>query len=220
MIRQDTSISLWNQVFPRATVQTIYEDDSGDIWFGSGFQGIARYHNGKIENYTKAEGLGDNSQFAILPTKNKSLYFIGDQGASRMTKKDDGSIEFKKFNYSTGSSDYPTCQTGIETPAGAVLLGGNQGLFKIDQEEISRTNFANSPRKNYWVTDMKIDKTGRVWVSTMGDGLMICKFDQHDSLQLIRQLKEEDGLSTNIYLRLSIDAEGLIWAGHYSGISG
>ncbi len=218
-INGDNSISLWNQPFERATVQAIHQDNSGDIWLASAFQGIARYRNGKMENYTRDNGLNDNSMFAILQTKNKDLYFIGDQGASQLIKDVDGSIAFKKFNYKSGSSDYPTCKTGIETPAGAILLGSNHGLFRIENEKIGRAIILNAQRKNYWITDMKADSEGRIWVSTVGDGLMLCRFDEKDSLLLVKQIQEENGLATNIYLRLIIDKEGNIWAAHYSGVT-
>ena len=218
-IDSHNQVSLWNHPFERATVQGIHQDNYGDIWFVSAFQGAARYHNGKIENYTRKEGLGDNSLFSILQTKNNDLYFTGDQGASKVIRNADGTISFKKFNYKTGSSDYPTCKTAIETPSGAVLLGSNHGLFRIAGDSITRTTIANTQRKNYWVTDMKADRNGKVWVSTIGDGLMLCRFNDKDNLELIKQLKEEDGLATNIYLRFIIDKDGTIWAGHYSGVS-
>jgi ligand-binding sensor domain-containing protein/putative methionine-R-sulfoxide reductase with GAF domain len=210
--------SFQTKLFADAPVTAILETDSGDVWYASAFQGIAITSKHTSKTFTRKEGLRDNTNFFFLYTKSKQIYTGGDNGVTRISKDQNGKVSFTNFELKTGSNHYPIFRTAIEKPNGSLLFGGNFGLYELKNDSLQQVSITNSTKKNIYVTDMAVSSNGHVWISTMGDGILMCDFS-NEGLKLLKQFTEKDGLSSMIYLDLLMDRNGNLWAAGHAGIT-
>ncbi|MGZ5247933.1 MAG: sensor histidine kinase, partial [Flavitalea sp.] len=212
------SFTFRKKLFAQAPVSDILEDDEGDIWFGSFYQGIGRIRKEKAEVFSKKDGLRDNTNLFFLVTRTKELFTGGDAGITKIIRGQDGQVSFKNYLFTTGNH-YSVFNSGIQQPDGRLLFGSNFGLIELRDDSLRPVSIANAPRKNIFVTDIKLDAGGLAWISTMGDGILVCSFQKDGTLHLVTRLNENDGLASSIYLELLIDHHQLVWAVGHAGIS-
>jgi ligand-binding sensor domain-containing protein len=164
--RGGTSFSFRKKLFEQAPVSDILEDDEGNIWCGSFYEGIALIRNGKETVFTKKDGLRDNTNLFFLYTRSKELFTGGDNGVSKLIHGADGKVSFRNYVLTLGNH-YPVFNTGIQKPDGGFLFGCNFGLFELRDDALKPVSIPNAPRKNFFVTDIKMDGGGLAWISTM-----------------------------------------------------
>lgn len=111
-------------------VTCIFEDKSGNMWFGTKQRGINKYSNGKFTSYGKQQGITNGSISSITQDKNGTLW-IGTAGGGLY--KHDGNA-FVNYRIKDGlSSDYVTLV--ISDEAGNLWVGTNNGLCKFDPQK-------------------------------------------------------------------------------------
>jgi ligand-binding sensor domain-containing protein len=213
-----SSFNAWQSVFPLAPVTDIYEEPDGAIWFTSAYQGISLYENNKLRRFTVDDGLRDNTNFMFFKTSKGELFAGGDNGVSAIIKDKSGQVHFNNYSYRTGSTDYIIVNCGLEKPSGRLVFGSNRGLLQLEKDTLVPATIKNSTRRNYNITDMRTDAHGNVWISTIGDGILICHFE-NDSLQLSEQLNPGNGLPSLLWMRLLIDSNNITWAAGYNGVT-
>jgi hypothetical protein len=211
--------SFRQKIFDRAPVADILEDDEGNNWFGGAYQGIAVHRKGKTQIYTTRDGLRDNTNLFLLYTSSKEIFAGGDNGVTKIISDIYGNVSFKNYFLRTGSTNYPVFKAGIQQPDGNLLFGSSFGLFQIKNDSLRPVNILHSPRHNFFVTDIKLDANDHAWITTMGDGILVCSFEKDGSLTLLSQLGVSEGLASMIYLNLLIDRNATVWAVGHSGIS-
>lgn len=202
----------WQSVFPLAPVSAIHEAADGAIWFASYYQGIALYENGQLHRFTVNDGLRDNSNFIFLKTNKGELLTGGDNGVTIITKNNSGQVSFKNYFFYTGSTDYVIVTSGVESPSGKLFFGSTRGLLEIKDDSLS------TAIPDYNITDMRTDAQGNVWISTIGDGILIGHFE-NDSLKIDERLNLTHGLPSLLCLRLLIDPNNIVWVAGYNGIT-
>lgn len=216
---QQDSFSLWRTSFDRAESETIYEYPDGDLLFTSGYQGVGLLHKNNYRIYTVREGLRDNTNRFLLVTRRHQVYIMGDDGVSEVKKEPGGQLHFLNYKLYTGSTDYAIIKTGVERSNGQLLFGGTHGLHALVNDSLVPVAIKNATRKNYFITDLRIDAQDQAWISTAGDGILLCRFDTQGGLVLKKQFTENDGLSSMVYLRLLTDKDQVIWATDHRGIT-
>lgn len=205
------------QVVPNAEVFSMYEDDKQNLWFGTGYQGIALYKNGRLKNFTTQSGLPDNSHYSFYKSNAGEFWSAGDMGLTRIKKGLNDSVIFQPFFYNT-PVDYHKVYGITEAPDGTIWAGGQLGLFYIE-DTLCTYSLPELHDRKLFVTAIKQDKQGNVWLSTRGHGILCCTFGSDHKLHLKYRLQEEDGLATNTYLSLAFDENNNVWAGSFSGIT-
>lgn len=200
-----------------AEVKSLYEDERGWLWAGTGYQGLALYRNKKVTvfNYGKY-GLHDNSIHFVFSSGAGKLFALGDQGISEIIVGRDESISFKPYYYEPTISTDAAFYTAIAAPGNTIWAGGQEGLFFLRNNAWHRFNLLN---KLVQVNDMKQLPDGSVWIATSGQGILKCIFKNDTALQLIKQYRENEGLNTNLFLNLLVDHRQNIWAASAKGIS-
>ena len=206
------------QVLPSAEIKNIYKDSRGWMWLGSGYQGVVLIKNRDTIRLTKKDGLGSNSNYFIHEDRHGNIYTGGDGGFSRISvDPSSGNYSIKSFYYLNPGDNLQTFQDCVEAGDGSLWLGGQKGLFHLQNDSL--IHFALSGEMNVNISDIKKDKNDNIWITTRGDGIWQCVFDKNNQLKLRKKLSVKDGLQANIYLTLTIDNENDIWAGGYSGIT-
>ena len=98
---------------------------------------------------------------------------------------------------------------------GTIWLAMSKGLLKVDTNNGTQEWANLIPGQTTNVMRVLQDKKGRLWVGTVGDGVIIYE-PATGNTQVIDQAR---GLSNNIVVSLLEDNDGDIWAGTFYGIS-
>jgi hypothetical protein len=207
-----------NQLVPHAEIKSIYEDSRDWLWFGSGYEGIAVVMKNKIWHITKAEGLSNNSNYFFYEDAERNIYTGGDGGFSRINF--DSSLNqfvLKSFYFKVAGENIETFKNCVAGTDGSLWLAGEKGVFHLINDSL--IHYVVNNEINLSVTDIKKDKDNNVWLTTKGDGIWQCYFDDHHLLRQKRIFTKRGGLLSNIYLSITTDNENNIWAGTHSGIT-
>lgn len=206
-------------IFPTAEIKSIYQMPDGDLWFGSGYQGLAQYSKNELR-YFFSEGTGpiDKTFLHFYQGKNGDLWVTGDKNVTRISKKQHSSdtLEFTQYTYKQTVTDNPIIRSLVESPGGKIFVGSTWGLAVIRNNALELAPMHQE--QSFAIADMKKSQDGKVWVATQGNGIMVCQFVQ-DSLVVKRQLTTSDGLSSDIFIKLLVDKDNVVWAIAYNGVN-
>ncbi|MCP5045970.1 MAG: protein kinase [bacterium] len=132
------------------TLNCIYEDDGGVLWFGSN-NGLNRFQNGRFVTFTKRDGLFNNNIYQILEDKKGYLWMSSNKGIFRVLKADlhalaDGKSD-RVQSVSYGKADGMRSiecnggykSAGFKTKDGRLWFPTGKGVVVIDPENI-KTN--------------------------------------------------------------------------------
>ncbi len=220
-IRKDTVLPATNipPVVPNAEVFGMQQDKNGAIWFGTGYQGISCFQQNRLQNFTTKNGLRDNTNVAFLETTNGRLFTCGDHGVSEIiSDKTTGKVTFKNFPYTSNINTYSQFTSLTEDHKGNIWAGSEFGLFKVGKDSLQPIQVVNAPLPVLHITDMKTDNTGKIWLSTLGAGVLSCVINADNTPVLTKQYFK-DGIFKNIgFLNLLFDNTGICWIAAYNGI--
>jgi two-component system, LytTR family, sensor kinase len=214
--KRDTSFQVWPDLGSRAEIKCLYEDENGWLWAGTGYKGLILVKNKKPRTFTADDGLHDNSFSSFLKTRNNKLYAIGDQGLTEIIVDKNDSITFKKHTYTPNITKHAKFYSGIEAPDGSILIGGEEGLFRLKNNSLQPCPINN---RQIAARTIVSDKAGSVWIATDDEGILQCMFTKNNELELARQYTESDGLNTLHYLTILADKDDNIWAGSSKGLT-
>jgi ligand-binding sensor domain-containing protein/putative methionine-R-sulfoxide reductase with GAF domain len=203
-------------VVPKAEAKAMYEDERGWLWTGSGYQGLSVLQNGKLTQYTMKDGVHNLTLFHFLKTSKGKLYATGSEGTTEIIVDAGQKISFKKHLYSPAVSQKAHFYSAIEGPDGRVWLAGEEGIVYLKNDSLHPFRFKNMP---VVVNSMIKDEKGTVWLATNARGILQCKFNAANELEIIKQLTLNEGLHTLSYLHLLADKNNRIWAASSAGIS-
>lgn len=211
--KDPTSFSLWRTVFPKSEVLDIYTTNTGDTWFCSGYEGLSLLRNGQITHYTMEDGLRSNGNYKFLFTSDKELFVCGDNGISKINYGGGNRISFQKYY----TREYTIVTDGIANPDGSLLLGSDHGLMEWRNDSLYNVPIVNTERNNPSITAIKRDKSDQIWLTTLGDGILMCQRSA-DKYVLKKKFTARNGTSSSIYLQLLLDENNIIWATGYKDI--
>jgi signal transduction histidine kinase/ligand-binding sensor domain-containing protein len=204
------------RIVPLAEIFDIYEDERKWLWFGTGYQGIAVYRNGKITRYMAEDGMHDDSIKKFFKSSDGKLYAIGDFGLTEIIVDKKDSVYFKKYKARARISQYGSFFGAIEAPDHTIWLGGEEGLAYLKNDSVHAYKVNG---RDLYVNDIKKEKTGNVWITTGGEGLLYCTFNEEGNLDLIKKYTERDGLNTSTFMSVLPARDGNIWVSSPRGIS-
>ncbi|MCI5144371.1 MAG: hypothetical protein D3923_02325 [Candidatus Electrothrix sp. AR3] len=184
----------------------IYQDNNGALWL-TGVSGLTRFYKGKFNFFSNADGLGDDIVFAAYQDKEGNLWVGTRSGLEQFSES-----KFIIYSQAEGLFD-DTVNATLEDKPGEFLVATNQGLNVIVPrlqkiEKISEDLLQTRIRHLYK------DHSGRVWVSTYGNGLLILK-----DRKIIQHLTTEHGLVADKVRLVIEDRQKNIWVGTPSGLS-
>jgi signal transduction histidine kinase/ligand-binding sensor domain-containing protein len=170
--------------------------DDSIKWVGSNNEGLFKIQNNRIE--TVSHPLLDKITILGL-ARDKHYLWIATDGHGLMQY--DGQM-IKHFNTDNGLSSN-TVNTVCVAPDG-IYAGTNEGVNVIREDKISSLDFL----KNFHVTDITTDVTGRVWIAA-DNGL--ARIDP--ASKFIELEGEKNGYPFNRINSLAFDKEGGLWMG-------
>ncbi len=196
----------------------IYPDKNGWVWYATSMDGLIVDRNGKKEQYTVKDGLGDKGQYLFYKNCKGQLWSGGENGITHVIIGNNDKVSFKNFMVAPGHSEVPLFRSMFESPDKTMWAAGNKGLFVLSQGKLTQWSFPEPTTPWPIVTACAMDSTGQLWISTQGEGLWQCRFNAKHEPELIRQWGVKDGLSTDVILDIHIDRMGRLWVAGQNSI--
>lgn len=169
------------------TVNTIYEDKAGNIWFGTD-EGVSRYDGKSFQNFTTKDELTNSRISSILEDKTGKLWFVADGGLCFYDGKTFTVPSLFKHNNGKGFN----VSSMIEDRKGNILFGaflikekkrisphgvisyGEIGLWRYDGVTIAKVSergasaIIEDKKGNIW-TAGNLEINGKVWALSRFD---------------------------------------------------
>lgn len=191
------------------------------IFFAAILAGIVVLATGQVknslfENYTANEALIDERIHCIFQDSRGWIWIGTDYGVMRFDGYEFTPLELNSKEGSILSSSL--IRRIIEDDRGNIWIGTElQGLFRLDQEHFTLSQFKDNGLSHHSVWDMVINREGKLWVGTeKGLNLFDPETMQFDSSSdsLINK-----HLTGSWIRRLLIDNSGRLWIGTEGGIT-
>ncbi len=179
---------------------------SGVLWIGTRGGGLIRLQNGLFKSYTKDNGLTSNDVWAILETRDKSLWIGNRNGINRLTDEKLETIALPE-KLSTVS-----VRAFLEDRIGRIWVGTRgDGLILVEKSgyRFESRVYGFSGMK---ITELLEDREGNIWVGTAGSGLACIRANQPDPPVFFHA---GDEISFENIECLLEDQVGNIWIGTY-----
>ena len=187
-------------------VTHIYEDKTGNIWFGTE-GGASRYDGNSFRNFTTKEGLPNNDVNSIIEDKT-GRFWIGTRGDACIY---DGKT-FTRLTTKQGHS-FENIRSIIEDKKGNIWLGGSTGLWRYDG-----ASFTNYTTK--FVGNVYEDSKGNILTSsesTTSAGWTLSRYDEQSLLldkPTVIEIKTEEGM----FFGILEDTKENVWFGTLDGV--
>jgi ligand-binding sensor domain-containing protein len=185
----------WSSYIPAIEVNTIDFDPIGNLWCGTGYNGVYMYDGNVWTNYTKEDGLLNNDVNRLSIDSKGNKWFLSSLGLSKF----DG-INWTNYTKEQISSDIYALNDLEIANEDTVYLATDNGLYWYDGID-GHTWVKNFPF--YTAThDLTTDAQNNLWLV---DVWGISKFSS--TFNYITN----DGLDL-LYPKINIDINGNVWA--------
>jgi diguanylate cyclase (GGDEF)-like protein len=108
---------------------------------------------------------------------------------------------------------------------GTVWIGTRRGVVRLDRdgttvERLPTDNADRTRAPNGFVSSLLVDRTGRLWVASFGNGIAVLDHTDAGGRRWFRRLTRADGLPDNSVNMLVQDRSGQIWLSTDLGLAG
>ena len=108
---------------------------------------------------------------------------------------------------------------------GTVWIGTRRGVARLDRdgttvERLPTDNADRTRAPNGFVSSLLVDRTGRLWLSSFGNGIAVLDRTDANGRRWFRRLTTADGLPDNSVNMLVLDRSGQIWLSTDLGLAG
>lgn len=198
-------------------VRKIYQDKSGNLWFGTNVYDLMRYDGNTLEYFDEDDGFGGGRVTGILEDKKGNVWFGTYGGLTKFDGKTFTNLPMPKpeRHFKNDIWSIYLDQQGI------FWVGSIEGIFQFKDGIFIPFPIPKATVKNPdpilsedRITSIVEDEEGAIWFGT--DGFGICKYDG----KKITHITKKNGLPDNNISDLFKDKYGNIWIGTmFGGIS-
>lgn len=195
----------------QSEVETVWEDKYGFIWIGTRF-GLTRYDGQEFRSFyhriNDPTSMGENIVTGIRSDSKGELWLtLYNSGLSRMN-----SLNFTFTNYHPEPGENSLLSEKVNVleidRQDRVWVGTESGLSIYDPRTGKFTNITTLPGRTingFWVSSIKMDTTGNIWVGTKNQGIFIAAKDQ------LALSVAEPGFQPSSINDIDFDAAGRVW---------
>ncbi len=196
---------------PDVQVNTILQDASGFMWFGT-FSGLIRFDGLDFKQYDKSYGLDSNIVTALTLDSNSRIWVGTSRGVS-LLDVELGSFQQIELRVN-GELVHPWVYDVFEGPQGRVWIGTSEGLFSLFQSNsASWVDFGGSLETGA-VRSVVGGSGADAWVGTEKLGVFLID----DNFQVVSHYDQEVlGLGPNGHIRDMLVGDGVLWIGSFGG---
>ncbi len=209
-------------------VLTIYEDKTGNIWFG-GEGGVSRYDGKSFRNFSMKEILSNNNFATIINAKtlesipniitrekqpNNSINSVLEDQTGKFwfsTRREVYVYNGETFTVFRNKDGNPfmNVRTIIEDKKGNIWLGGQDGLWRYDGNTF--TNFTEN-----FVGQVYEDKKGNIWTTSVranGSTWILSRYDEKSLSDIRPTVTQINPNSGRLIFGIFEANDGNIWFG-------
>lgn len=193
-------------------VRNIVEDQQGNLWFGTNHFGVMRYNGQRLDYFGQEQGFPGTRVTGMLVDHDGSVWFASSDGLVKFQDE-----RFTTFTTANGlPSDYTWSlllddkeQLWVGTQNGLCIFDGEKCIpFDYPKAPVNNPEVMVSPDR---VSGLMQDDSGRVWISTDGQGITI-----YDGVHF-SFLTKADGLTDDNISEMFQAFDGRIWIGSMLG---
>jgi ligand-binding sensor domain-containing protein/GGDEF domain-containing protein len=199
------------------TVQTIYQDKTGFMWFGTQ-EGLNRYDGKETRVYRYSAGnefsVSHDVIRSINEDSNGQLWVATSGGLSRYLPGEDSFVRVKVYD---NEEEVLRFNTLYLDNSGVMWIGSDgNGVYQLSNESDNQIEkYTQLDALNQ--SDVRAifeDSRGRIWVGTDGQGVFLISNNQVQHFEP----KEQKGALSNARIRtVEEDSKGRIWIGTRGG---
>jgi len=204
-------------VFPLAEIMCMYEDAQNDLWFGSGYQGIARLKNNHLTYWKDTGFLKDNNCEALFAADNNNILACTEHGVTLIDPLAADPLK-THYPFEKDYSRYPELFGCYKTGDGKYFFYGSTGLYQLHNNKLVDDSVVGMGINNLYINRIAVDKKGNVWIATLGKGLLQCRY-QNGHFILLQQYTVKKGTASDIALSVLVDKNDNVWWGDYMSIT-
>ncbi|HCE58880.1 MAG TPA: hypothetical protein DER09_13885 [Prolixibacteraceae bacterium] len=217
-------------------VITVFEDFSGNLWFGHQGQGISilKLKRKEFKTFRKdinsSKSLSSNTVMCFEQSGDE--FFIGCRtGGLNVIKKSEleaasPKFELIKWPVNTYQFEWTEQIWDIEKQSDSIFwVGTNLGLFKLEKKSGSwRVEpFRGSPAIDYNIRKIYIDKNGNIWCGTFSYGLLFIPDPRQNksgkNFQFTSNPDDQTSLTDNTIISIFTDSKNRFWVGTENGLN-
>ena len=193
-------------------VSSIFQDQKGVLWFGTGGYGatgygVSRYDGQVWTTFTKKNGLASDKLLSIIQDREGHIWF-GTQGGG--VSRYDGRV-FTTYTTKDGLA-HQVVTSIVQDGEGDMWFGTFGGVSRYDGQDW--TTFGTQDGLAYdRVRSIVQDQSGALWFGTEGGGVSC-----YDG-QTFQTLTRWDGLGSNVVTSIVEDRSGVLWFGTTAGVT-
>ncbi len=180
--------------------------------------GPAYAHQYKFRHYGMENGINSNTVFRVLQDRDGVMWFGTSEGLARY----DG-VSFKTWRnnpkdiHSLGNN---IIYSMVEDEQGVLYIGTENGLYSFDKnQEIfdriltreSLLNSVNDEFSNLFVRSLDVDKKGRLWIATLGQGLFRYNIQDKRLVHISAFPDNKYGTDSDYITSVLCDEKGIVW---------
>jgi len=178
----------------------IYEDRSGDLWFGS-IDGAYRFDGDSIQQFTTADGLPSNIISCVLEDKSGNIWFgTMLDGLSRFDGR-----SFTNFNMSNGLPSNSIFAIAEDLEGNVWFGTAGTGAARFNGRTF--TPFKIGRGQESKVRDILVEENGSIWFCTENSGA-----HRYDGNAFVN-FSTDHGLKQNSFYAITEDRAGNLWLG-------
>ena len=205
---------------PQSQVNTIVQDDDGNLWVGT-VSGLAKYNGIEFTSYYKSDSLAEDWVTASFKDDKGNLWF-GHWGGS-ITRYDKVTNEFQSISVEKFSS-YQEVSDFVEDTLRRKIIFGTKGsgifIYDVERQTVNRYEVDGAVEGSRHIHAVYLDAGGNLWIGTEDNGIYIVKLVDllNNEKTTFKHLNTENGLSGN-HIRDIEEFDGEMWVATEQGIS-
>lgn len=216
-----------NNVLPKVTVKSLFEDDKGDIWIGTWGSGLFRYEHSSRQFLRYPKMNPANSAYIIYQDSHKNMWVGTWKFGLQLLHNayDPLRVSWTTFEHdkdqSNSLSDNLVHTITEDTNNNSLWVGTRSGIsvLSLGEDLTPTVAFDNyyAGEREYSISGSEVsslmrDRQGIIWIGMIGGGVNIVNthkpnFDLDTLWEMRRQLR-----TSSVYSML-VDDEGLLWLG-------
>jgi ligand-binding sensor domain-containing protein/serine phosphatase RsbU (regulator of sigma subunit) len=195
---------------PGNVIYSLFEDKAGNIWVGTGLNGVAVMQKGsnRFISYNTSNGLANDIVYSITEDRDGNIWMGTKGGASKFHVE---TKEFRNYTVADGLGGNHIYRV-FRDSKGQIWIGPLGGALCVFDGFAFKKYDESAGLVHKFILSINEDKEGNIWFGCYGGGLY--KFDG----KKFTNYSTKDGMRTESPYSIIADNENNIWIGHTRGI--
>jgi signal transduction histidine kinase len=182
----------------------VYQDHAGAIWIGTWPANLSRLKDGRVTNYSTADGLSGEPITALYEDRERRLW-VGAYGARNGLRV----LQNGRFTFPEALANLGQVKAIHQDREGAMWFGTDEKIFRFRNDQLTSYTKKDGLAGN-GVLVIRESRTGDLWFGGPGG---ITRFRK----ETLTPYTEQDGVPGGQVRSLYEDADGVLWIGTYDG---